>query len=234
MDEPPFIDQRTALLAEFLHVYASGNPTALHEVMEYCAAQNLPLPKWAKEEIQRILKLFFFGKTEVKMGRHARKPKEYKRWMDDAIRQQAYLAVRKWQQNPNYYDDMPTRALQLWYDGKITHTKQTKEYARFVTCEGLMGTSHHCSEERLRKLVLEWKSLNEYSSGIQNEENGWQPLSEEEYRNSHMIIGLWKSEVDYGMRKDHGQIFGPPSAPPKHILELLEEYNKSSPNGTSA
>ena len=134
MTKSPFIDSQTAAFTDFRNIYESGNPTALHELLEYCEKKELAPPRWAKEEIQRILKLHFLGKVEVGMGRHAHKPKQYKSWMDEAIRRQAYSAVRKWQRDPRLYEDLPTRVIELWFDKELKHTPNTKEHARFVTC----------------------------------------------------------------------------------------------------
>lgn len=216
-------DHQLSALNQIWSVYRTGNPTALHEGLEYCKDQKLPLPDWLTEELQVILKNYFLGEKDDRtgVGRHARMLEDYRAKLTKQVRIEAFKTVRRWQADITRYDDMPTRCISAWFGGSISPEPNTEKSARAIACMGLEGSMFHCTERNLRDILK--KHFDELAADQSDQKIAPnQPPSYEEFVNSHTLFGHWKSEIEYGLDKP-SQLFGPVSEPPPEILSKLQE-----------
>ena len=217
-------DRQVAALGAFRAIYESGNPTGLHEALSYCAKSNLPLPSWLTSEVQNVLRSYFVGETNSQGGTPHTDLIRYRRHLREAVRVEAYQTVRRWQSNILRYKDMPTKCIHLWFEGKIGPKPNSMDAARRIALLGLEGTSFHCGIDNFARVIKAYEKrakADVAEAGTPPDESP-PPLDPAEYRNSHMLIGHWPSEIDYGLRK-HGQIFGTEQDPPLEIQSQLEE-----------
>lgn len=140
-----------------------GDPVAVYEAVLACSGTKVQMPEWLAGEILKLIIDYHLGKKPSWKGKGNRPIIIIRRRIEKDIKRRAVVAVRAWRDDPSTYNDMPSRTIESWFDGKIMHSgcknlDDVFEYAE-IGLQGLRvqrgGPTLKCSPRTLKRVLYD-------------------------------------------------------------------------------